>query len=215
MGLIQRLQRITSGRIASFLDCVENPEVIIPQLKRELREKIKLAANAEAKALASVKSAQNRLDAAQGRVLRLGKGAELALQQGDEKTAKEAIAEQIRTEKQIESIEKNLQTSEHALSEAREARLQLTEQFELLEQRSDELIARSSASRCAKPNLTQSNASESLLDQVAQIENELDKEEAISDIRSRQEKSASTLDEKLRDLKRRREIETRMSRLKR
>ncbi|MHC4434411.1 MAG: hypothetical protein ACYTBS_21430, partial [Planctomycetota bacterium] len=78
MGRISRLKTITKSRIEAFLASLETPETVLPQLMREMAEKVKEAARAEAKALSAVKGDRRRLDAGLGKIVRFKEGAVLA-----------------------------------------------------------------------------------------------------------------------------------------
>ncbi|MBN2318982.1 MAG: PspA/IM30 family protein [Acidobacteria bacterium] len=149
-GLVNRLRRITLSRINAFLETVEEPEMIFPQLVREMKRGIGDAVKAESKAAAAVKADQRRLDESTGRSIRLAKGAELALRQGDESLAREALAEQVKADRLSKDQAHALQLSEAALLEARDLRVHLERQLEELKRRKKEIIARSrSAKRAA------------------------------------------------------------------
>ena len=60
MGLISRIRRITVSRIENFLNTVENPEVLFPQLVREMEDQVRAAISAETKALAACKAGHSR-----------------------------------------------------------------------------------------------------------------------------------------------------------
>jgi phage shock protein A len=144
-SLMNRLKRITVSRIEAFLETVAEPERIYPQLIREVENRITDAANAERKATAAFKANQRRLDESMGRSLRFEKGAEMALRQGDEALAREALAEQVRVDRAIEDQRLALLQSEAALQNAREGRLHLQAQIEELVRRKREIISRAQA----------------------------------------------------------------------
>lgn len=62
MALIRQLQRLTLGRVEEFLASLAAAEMVYPQLLAELGEKVKAAANAEAKARTAVVSDERRGD---------------------------------------------------------------------------------------------------------------------------------------------------------
>ena len=62
MGLISRIRRITVSRIENFLNTVEDPEVLFPQLVREMEDQVRAAISAETKALAAQKTMGGALD---------------------------------------------------------------------------------------------------------------------------------------------------------
>ncbi len=145
MGLISRLRRITMGKIEAFLDSIESPEILLPRLVEEMAEKVKLAANAEAKALTAVKSARRKLDEASGRAERMRKGASLAIKSNDSDTARKAIAAQMDAEADMERLSDSLRVTECAREDARDVRIRLSEDLEQLRSRKVELIARARA----------------------------------------------------------------------
>jgi len=211
VGLIKRLQRITSARLKAFLDTVDDPETAIPQLVTELEDKVHIIANAEAKALSAVKSVQRKLDEAGGKVMRLSRGAELALKQGDEKTARDALTAQIKAEKEIETQKPSLAMAENALKDAREARMQLASQLEELKVRKDEILSRSRAAAIQKKSHDIAEPARNLLDEVARAEGKLDEDESHLQVqREIHANAGSSLDDRLRKLERDTEVEDRM-----
>ena len=73
------------------------------EITDEMQRGIEDAVKAESKALAALKANQRRLDESMGRSMRLEKGAEMALRQGDEILAREALAEQIKADSAIDN----------------------------------------------------------------------------------------------------------------
>jgi len=134
MGLIKRLNRITLARIEAFLASVETPERLLPQIERELADRIGAAVNAEAKALTAVRADRRRLDEAAGRVLRFQQGARLAVDAGDDATAREALAAQLRAEEAVAARQKAQETAESALAEAGRVRRQLQDELARLKE---------------------------------------------------------------------------------
>jgi phage shock protein A len=180
-GLVSRLKRITVSRISAFLETVEEPEAIFPQLIREMQDKVGEALNAEGKAAAALSANQRRLDETTGRSIRLTKGAELALRHGDESLAREALAEQIRTDRLRGDLENAQKQSEAALQEARELRQHLQAQLEELKNRKREILARSRSVKSAAGTYRRTDrirvAGTAILDEVSRLEQ---KEEASS-----------------------------------
>lgn len=187
MGRINRLKAITKSRIEAFLASLEKPETVLPQLMREMEEKVKEAARAEVKALSAVKADRGRLDAGLGKVIRFEKGAALAVRAGETDTARQAIAAQIQAEKEVEKFRRNLAVSESAYSGAMQACARLRESLKDLKLRKDEMLARSREIRRAKSlsiNLESLSGrkSQSILDEVARMETMVDEAEAEIDL---------------------------------
>ncbi|NLF30320.1 MAG: PspA/IM30 family protein [Planctomycetes bacterium] len=169
MGLISRLRRITRGRIEAFLDALEDPALIVPQLIDELADQVKVAANAEAKSLTAVKAHQRKLDEATGRALRMQRGAELALAAGKEDLARQAVALQLQAERDQQSLRDMLAGAQAAHAEARTVRRQLAAELESLRARRGELIRRAKAPSGPAPARIASDGRR-LLDDVARME---------------------------------------------
>jgi phage shock protein A len=181
MKLIERLKRITMGRIEAFLDSVEKPEQILGQLIREMSEQITAAANAEAKALGAVKGSQRKFDETTGKLHRLTEGATLAAKANELELARQAIAAQIQTEQDMQKCRTNLEKAEHAYQDASDARKQLTDNLNELKQRKDELIAKS---RNIDTQTQSLEVTGDILDTVARMEAKIDVAEAETEIRN-------------------------------
>jgi phage shock protein A len=215
-GTITRLKRITVPRIRAFLETVEEPEVIFPQLVRELQDGIEIAVNAEIKAAAAFKANQRRLDESMGRSIRLERGAELALRQGDEALAREALAEQIKVDRAGDDQRFTLQQSEAALLQARGSRLHLQAQLEELNRRKKEIITRArSAGHVMKTYTRTENirtARTAILDEISRIQ-QVDNENGILSGKSVEPsgKTDRSLELRLRAIEREAEIERRLA----
>jgi phage shock protein A len=135
MGKIDRLKRITLGRIEAFLDSLEKPEYILPQLVKEMGQLVTEATNAKAKSLSAVNSARRRLDEANGKVLRLENGTKLAVQADDLKTARQAISVQIQAEQDAGKRQAELELAEKAYLSASEVCAQLIANLKTLKEK--------------------------------------------------------------------------------
>jgi phage shock protein A len=215
-GLMNRLRRITVSRIEAFLETVAEPEKIYPQLIREVENKIADAANAERKASAAFKANQRRLDESMGRSLRLEKGAEMALKQGDEVLAREALAEQVRVDRAIEDQRLALLQSEAALQNARESRLHLQAQIEELIRRKREIISRARAEENVAGIHRQAEkirvSGAAILEEVSRMQQAEDENRFLPGIPNGLSATIErSLEEKLRALEREAEIERRLN----
>src|SRR3989339_957058 len=146
MKRINRLKSITKARIEAFLGSLEKPEIIFPQLLKELADKVAEAGKAEAKALSAVKADQRRLDAAIGKTKRFEEGSQLAVKAGDIQTARQAIAAQIKAEKEQSQVRGSLEFSESAYNSAKSARQQHQHALDELKLKKEQIIARAKSS---------------------------------------------------------------------
>ncbi|MHC4582047.1 MAG: PspA/IM30 family protein [Planctomycetota bacterium] len=187
MGRISRLKTITKSRIEAFLASLETPETVLPQLMREMAEKAKEAARAEAKALSAVKGDRRRLDAGLGKIVRFKEGAALAVKGNDTDTARQAIAAQIQAETEVEKCRSDLAVSESAYNSARQVREQLRQNLKELKLKKNDILARSreirrEQSSNKKLESFSSRAEGNILDMVARMESKVDEAEAEIEI---------------------------------
>ncbi|MFP4053665.1 MAG: PspA/IM30 family protein [Phycisphaerae bacterium] len=181
MGIIRNLQRITRARIEAYLDSVETPELLLPRLLDELAEKVRLASDAEAKALSAVKGTQRRMDEANGRIARLQRGAKLAMEAGEDDTARAAVAAQIEAEQAGQAVAAELEGAQQAHVTARQTRLRLQEDLQNLRSRRQELMGRWRSARGGRQAGRAAMAAAlggGVLDEVARMEAKVDEAEA-------------------------------------
>jgi phage shock protein A len=203
-GMISRLKKISLSRIEAFLCSAENPEVLMPQLLRELEESIRKAAAAEARAASALRAEQRRCDELQGRLVRLERGAELALTHKDERLAREALAEQVKAERKLVRYNRALESSEKAYTEASSVRAGLEYQLDVLKSKKDELLARSRTAVAAKKA---EYSGTDILAAVSRMESAVDAEEFTVETGR---PGNPMLDQRLRQLERNQEIERRL-----
>ncbi|MBN1817351.1 MAG: PspA/IM30 family protein [Sedimentisphaerales bacterium] len=184
-----QLKRITRARIEAFLDSLERPEEILPQLIREMEAKVQEAANAEAKALGAVRGSQRRLDEARGAVMRLEEGVRSALRAEDMDTARQAVEALIETEKNVDQRRRELDTAQAAYQTALSVREQLRQNLQDLKIRSKDLLAKQRSIALQQQIQHQARAihfpdGQSILDAVARMEAKIDQTQAKSEIDS-------------------------------
>jgi phage shock protein A len=215
-GLIRRLKRITASRIEAFLKTVETPEVVFPQLIREMQSRIEDAMKAESKAMSALQADQRRLDESIGRSIRLERGAEMALRYGDEALAREALVEQIRVDRMIDDQRVALLQSEAAMLRAREGRVHLQSLLAELNRRKKDILAKArSVGDAAQVGLRTGKiraSAAAVLDAVSRMKPTDDKNE-ISNVTGGELPDASdrSLEGRLRALEREAEIERRLA----
>lgn len=210
------------ARINAVLDRLERPEDILRALEKEMAQKLRDVADAEAKALSAVKGAQRRHDEAGGRILRYRRGAELALQAGDEETARQALAAQVDTERTMQQLDDALAQAQKAYQQARQTREQLQHTSDQLKQRCRELQRRDQANQATKAMLEKNKPHDlaingSILEAVARLEMKIETDEAEIEVQNQlQQTLGLAFDaERVRKLERDVEIERRLNQLRR
>lgn len=221
MGRIDRLKTVTIARIEAFLASLEEPEMVLPRLVKEMAGAVAEAARAEAKALTAVKADRRRVDTASGRVSRLSEGAKLALNADEVETARQAIAAQIKAEQEVEQCRRNLAVSESAYESARYVRRQLQDQLEELKVRGQEILARVRTLRQRRHLGRRQHASkgrrvQGILDAITRMEMEVEEQEARLEVRDqiRQTLGATFQHERAIELENDAEVDRRLQELR-
>lgn len=221
MGLFKRLHRITVGRVEAFLTSVEDPEVVFPQLVREMNEQLGEATSAEASATAAVKKAQRDLGQFTERADRMGRGAALAVKRGDEATARDAVKAQLDAESGQARAQVSLDQAKATADRAAAARQRIQQQLAELKAKKGEILTRARVAktqkRIAKTVSGSVGSSDSILDAVARLESQVEETEAELEIQARlagETTVSASLEKRLADLDRDAEIEKRLDALR-
>jgi len=220
MGQINRLKNITRAKIEAFLSHFETPEIVLPQLLRELSENLEQALRAEAKALTAVKADQRRLDAEIGRVNRYKEGAILAIKAAQDDLARQAVAAQIEAENELARVQKVLDVSENAYKAAQTVRLQIQQNLKELKTGKDALLERSRQLRISQAIVAVDknfNANtKNILESVAKMEADIEQAEAENDIRSEINRKLGPgfQHERIRELETKEIVDQRLSKIK-
>jgi phage shock protein A len=221
MGLINRIRRLTIARIESFLNTVEDPEILFPQLVREMEDQVRAALSAEAKALAASKAAERDAGYVRQRLDRIMRGAEIAVDKGDSKTAREAVKAQMALESDLKRHDDAVARAGRAYEDARAARMQIEKQLDELRARKNEMLARARLAktrrRIEKTAGGRVSSTASILDAVAHMEDRIEEAEAELDIRRGlgEGEASPSLEQRLGDIERDGEVEKRLAELKR
>lgn len=220
-GFLKRVRRITMGKIHAFLDAVENPEEIFPQLVQEMRNECRKAVDAEAIAVAALKRRQQEYDDLQAEMAKWAQRAELAVRDGDDALARTAIEGQMAGEKRVPDLQRALEQARVAASRAREARQDLHDKLHTLERRRDEILARARAAKSQAEVQKvlagiEAGSGASILDAVARMEDKVLEAEARAGAYAEValDTSGGDAEARFRELERRRAVENRLLELK-
>ena len=222
MGVFKRLHRITIGRIEAFLSRVEDPELVFPVLIKEMEEQLNAATEAEAKATATLKHCERDVRNQSDRIEKFKRGALLALQKGEETTARQSVESQIDAERAVEFTQNNLDLAKASLERATASRKRIQGQLEELRAKKGEILTRARVAKVQKKiQRTVSGtvgSTDSILDAVARLEAQVEETEAELEIQAELTGSGSanpSLEKRLDELDREAEIERRLEELRR
>jgi len=113
MGIFTRFRDIISSNINAILDKAEDPEKLIKLMIREMEDTLVEIKAACAGAMATSKKVQRQLDTLRDRIRYWEEKAELAVKNGRDDLAREALVEKRRFTRRIEGLENEL--TEHNL----------------------------------------------------------------------------------------------------
>lgn len=221
MNLIKRMMRISNAHIESFLSSVEDPEKMFPQLVREMEEQVGKAAESEAQALTALKLAERTQQTAQSNVERMLAGAELAMKNSDEKTAREAIAAQIDLEKALKLKTEACERAKVSYENARAVRIQIREKLDEIRAKQDEILTRARAAKTQKKIEKTINSptysSDSIINSIERMESKVEQAEAELAVEREMAGNGSSdiaLKQRLEQLETEQDVEARMAALK-
>lgn len=221
MNILLRIKRVTIGRIEQFLARVEDPEVVFPQLVEEMAQQLSKAIDAEASAMAALKRAERDAEKARQRVDRMGNGAALALTQGDEATAREAVTNQLAAEQDLERLQRQVDQAQSSVDGARTTRQYVQQQLQELRSKKDEILTRARVTK-ARRKVQQtvqgsSGSADSILDAVARMEAAVEAAESELEIQQSlagRQQGEGALERRLLELGRQAEVEHRLAALR-
>jgi phage shock protein A len=218
MGLINRIRRLTVARIESFLNTIEDPEILFPQLVREMEDQVRAAISAETKALAASKAAERDADAVRRKLDRMTRGAEIAVDKGDDETAREAVKAQIALESELKIQDDAVARALRAYDDAKAARIQIEEQLGELRAKKNEILTQarvSSAQRKIEKTVKGPvDSAASILDAVVRLEGKIGEAEAELEIRRSKGTTTASLEGRLDELEHGNEVEKRLAEMK-
>ncbi len=220
MGLIKRVRRLTVARIESFLNTIEHPEILFPQLVREMEDQVRAAISAETKALAAFKTAERDADTIRRKLDRVIRGAEIAVDKGDNEMARDAVKAQIALESDLKIKNDFVARALRVSEDAKAARVQIEEQLDELRTKKNEILTRArveAAQRKIEKTIHDPMSSAaSILDSVVRLEGKIEEAEAELEIRRSAGKgtAAASIEGRLDELEHGGEIERRLLELK-
>ncbi len=182
MNLLNRIKRITSGKVEVLLSKSETPELLFPQLISEMETQVNNAVGAEAKALTAVKRAERSVQDLQRSLESMTLGAETALRSSQEDLAREAVESQLALESRLILAEASLESAQESYASAQSLRRDTQDQLENIRTKKDAILTRARIlqtqkavqHRLAGPSVSTG----SLLDAVDAMEARLAEEEA-------------------------------------
>ncbi len=142
MSISDRIGTILKANINDLLDQAEDPEKMINQLIRDMEGQLKEAREQVAEAIAQERKLEREALAAEALVEQWHGKAVLAVQQGDDDLAKQALARKMAYEKKAANLRTELEEQEAAVTHMKEQLHALQAKIEDAKRQKDVLLAK-------------------------------------------------------------------------
>jgi phage shock protein A len=210
MGIFKRTKDIFTANINSWLDKAENPEAMINQIIREVEVTISDLKCSTATQLAEKKGLERRTQEAKSVAKRWQERAELAVKEGKDDLAKEALKEFKMASNKIIQMEEDFSRIDSNVDVAREQVAQLElKLIEMINKKKDLLSRIDTAEKKSETNRVMNMASGvDLMEKFSRFESKIERLEAEAEV------FATNLDAKFEDLEADKAIEDELEALK-
>lgn len=218
MGLLQRIKDLVLANLNELVSRAEDPEVMLNHYIEEGRENLKELNIALNRAVADKLQLERRIEQTEQAIRSWARQAEVAVGQGREDLAREALERKYDAEKALEGLRSQVAEQEVTVSQMRENYEGLERRLEEARRRRDDLVMRQHRAEAQKKanealgRLSQADA----LDNMARMEDKVERMEA--EARAAAMLASSTVEERFRSLDagaRRAAVEAELERLKR
>ena len=152
MGIVDRFSRAVKSNINALIDKAEDPAKVLSQTIEDMSEELKKARQEVVSSLASVKHLEKKQRDQLEESSQWERRAMLALEQGDEELAKEALKRKKKNESEALDTDKHKEQESAYVSELRATIEQLERKLEELKARKNTLSSQVSQARSANGN---------------------------------------------------------------
>jgi phage shock protein A len=145
MKLLERASRLLKANINHMLDAAEDPEVMIKDLIREMDESVAELRRETVNAVARQKQLEKKVEVAGKRAEELESQAVLAVENNDEKLARQILGRRVDTLKSRESLTDELRGATELARQLKSDLVRMQGQAGVARRKKDELIRRKHA----------------------------------------------------------------------
>ncbi len=150
MGILQRITMLARANINALLDKAEDPEVMIEQILRDMKESYHEAKVQVTAAITEEKKLKQKAGENADLAARWMQKAELAVNAGDDDLAREALKRKQDYDGMAKSFQAQWEEQVKAVTELKEALTELESKIAEAERKKDMLIARSKRAKATK-----------------------------------------------------------------
>jgi len=142
MGILDRMTRLLRANVNDMIDHAEDPEKMLDQLIREMNDQIHMARGQVAAMIAQEKELQMDYDQSARMAAEWDRKAELAVTQGKDDLAREALRRKRDNDEHAQVYASNLQSQQEMVAKLKMQLQQLETKYESARANRDVLIAR-------------------------------------------------------------------------
>lgn len=188
MGLIDRIGRAFKSNVNSLIDKAEDPAKVLAQTIEDMQEELKKARQEVVSSLASVKTLEKKQRDMLEEAGSWEKRAMLALEQGDDELAREALKRKKKAEGDALESDKTRETQQAYVDELRATIDQLEKKIEELKARKNTLASQVGKARAAAGNTDVGGSNSGAIgriremqERIANMEAEVEAHETLED----------------------------------
>lgn len=141
MGIFSRMNRVIKSNLNALIDKAEDPEKLIGQTVIDMKAELRTARKELVQTLGTAKRLLKKAQEHEGEAARWEDKAVVALQQGDEPLAREALRRKAREESQAEDATRQARDAESAADEMKGALDRIERKIDEVENRKSTLAA--------------------------------------------------------------------------
>lgn len=200
MGLFQRIKDLVSANLNELVSRAENPEVMLNQYIEEARTELKNFNVQVNQAVADQLQLEAKIKSTREAIENWSKHATVAVQQGKDDLARQALEKKLNYEKELAEYEKQLEEQKGIVTQLRENYDALAEKLDQAKAQRDNLVMRQRRAQAQKKaneivgRMSQTSAFENI-DRMAEKVERIEVEAKAASLTAQ-----SSLDEKFKDL---------------
>lgn len=178
MGILDRLGRAVRANLNSVIDKAEDPAKLIAQTVEDMQDELKKARQEVVSSLASVKSLEKKFAEQTEESAMWEKRAMLALEQGDDDLAREALKRKKKSEGDAGDTDRLREQQAGYVAELRATIEQLERKVEELKARKNSLASQVGRARAAAGNTDQGGSNSGAVGRLREMQDRIDKMES-------------------------------------
>lgn len=178
MGLIDRFGRALKSNLNSLIDKAEDPGKILAQTIDDMQDELKKARQEVVSAVASVKVMERKQRELLDEASSWERRAMMALEQGDEELAREALKRKKKSEGDAADTDRTREAQQAYVNELKATIDQLDRKVEELKARKNTMASQVGNARAAAGNTTQGGANSGAVGRLRDMQDRIDSLEA-------------------------------------